>query len=376
MTDEAKPPKKPASRPRRPRKPATEGAKSPRKPAAKAKQPAETAGRGSHPHPIPKARRLPPRTRPRRRSSARTRPPRRSSPPPTRRPRYSRPTRPRHRSWPPARARRRLPARRSPPSRAHSTASGGGDRRTTLWLVLAVAAVAVVAARSRLGLRPARQRRAVRRQLGAGRAARGGGLVVTSRDDDFEVAMYDRRPRADWAPIRRRTTATRSPSASPTPRRSSGRSKATLTYDEERDVLVLRLLRRWARRARPGVRARRRPRGRAPDPDAHAHADGQRDADAEPHGFADRLAVPDARPPRGPNTAQYDQQVVDAIVAIQVGVLELVDRANGDVFPAAEEVDRRTAASASTSSPWPTNPFTGQPMVVGRPDRATTRTSS
>jgi hypothetical protein len=58
-----------------------------------------------------------------------------------------------------------------------------------------------------------------------------------------------------------------------------------------------------------------------------------------------------------------DQDVVDAILVLQSGILQYA-AAHGNVFPAATDVSETGAVGQSMES-WPANPFTGQPMQTG-----------
>ena len=298
MTDEAKPPKKTGESTaataqagdRRGQEPAQAGrqGRSSRRRRRSRKPSAD---------PIPKARRLPPRTRPRRRSSARTRPPRRSSRPPTRPTEVLSTDTAATQVMAAGAAQRRLPARRTRPSHAPSRRPAAATRRTTLWVVLAVAAVAVVAARSRLGSSScataassssAAGRRSAAREAGSSSRRR----TTTSRSPctvaDLELTgTYPATHDGDTLTFRFTDTQTQ-----------LGEIEATLTYEEDRDVLVLQLSAMGQEGTTHGVRDGRRPRGREPEPDAQPDADRQPHADGEPHGFADRLAVPDAVPHR------------------------------------------------------------------------------
>lgn len=67
--------------------------------------------------------------------------------------------------------------------------------------------------------------------------------------------------------------------------------------------------------------------------------------------------------PSGSPSASPDQQVIDAIVKIQVGVITWATN-NNNLYPSAAEVSAGGGV-AQYVSPWPTNPITSQPMTPG-----------
>jgi hypothetical protein len=234
------------------------------------------------------------------------------------------------------------------------TPSGGGDRRTTLWAVLAVAAVAILA----LVLVWAFVLRDSGEQFVGSWApvtGEGGGLGITSQDGDFDVAMYDTDleltgtyPAAhDGEALTFKFTDTQS---------QLGMVEARLTYDEERDILTLRLS-AMGQEGAPLEFARVDALEAGPTPTPVPVPTATPSPSASPTGSASPTPSP-----TGTDTAQYDQQVVDAIVQIQVGVLNWATD-NGS-YPPVEEVTTDGGVGQFVA-PWPTNPFTGQPMVAG-----------
>src|SRR5450756_237084 len=71
---------------------------------------------------------------------------------------------------------------------------------------------------------------------------------------------------------------------------------------------------------------------------------------------------PSSRPSASP-TAGTDQQVIDAIGKLQVGVITWATN-NNNLYPTPAEVSEGSGV-ASYVDPWPTNPYTGQPMKPG-----------
>ena len=67
--------------------------------------------------------------------------------------------------------------------------------------------------------------------------------------------------------------------------------------------------------------------------------------------------------PSGSPSASPDQQVIDAIIKIQVGVITWATN-NNNLYPASAEVSQ-SGGVAQYVVPWPLNPLTDQPMTPG-----------
>ena len=74
------------------------------------------------------------------------------------------------------------------------------------------------------------------------------------------------------------------------------------------------------------------------------------------------LLSPSTSPSASP-TAGTDQQVIDAIVRLQTGVITWSTN-NNNLYPTPADVSE-AGGVASYVDPWPTNPYTGQPMKPG-----------
>jgi hypothetical protein len=237
--------------------------------------------------------------------------------------------------------------------------SGGGEKNTTLWLVVALAAVAIVAVILVWAF--------VLRDTGeqfvgnwAPAEGGGGGLVVSLQEGDFTVAMYDEDlnvlgsyPAArDGDVLTFRFTDTQS---------GRGQMKATLTYDEDRDMLTMRLTAADAQgAAQEYVRVDALEAEVAPSPTATPTPT----TTASPSPTSSPTGSPSPTPsPSGTNTALLNQQVVDGIVAIQAGI-NAWSSANGGLFPPPDAVASGGAVGQYVSA-WPMNPFTGQAMAAG-----------
>ncbi|MCX6363370.1 MAG: hypothetical protein NTW58_04230, partial [Actinobacteria bacterium] len=71
---------------------------------------------------------------------------------------------------------------------------------------------------------------------------------------------------------------------------------------------------------------------------------------------------PTASPSTSPS-AGADQQVIDAIVKLQTGVITWATN-NNNLYPSPADVTQ-TGGVATYVDPWPANPYTGQPMKPG-----------
>lgn len=233
-----------------------------------------------------------------------------------------------------------------------ATPSGGGDRRTTLWIVLAVAAIAVAAVILVWAF-------AVRDTgdqfvgIWAPVSGEGGGLEVGKDDGNFFVAMYaaDLSFIGRYPAVRDGDTLTFRLSGE---EGGQGLTDARLTYVEDRDALLLEVA--GGGTATEYVRVDALEAAPTPTPVP------------VPTPTASLTGSPTGSPsptpsPTGTDTTEKDRDVVDGIVAIQVGLLNW-RTANGNVFPPASEVSQ-SGGVGEYVSPWPTNPYTGQPMAPG-----------
>ena len=71
---------------------------------------------------------------------------------------------------------------------------------------------------------------------------------------------------------------------------------------------------------------------------------------------------PSSSPSASPS-ADADQQIIDAIVKLQTGVITWATN-NNNLYPTPVDVSE-TGGVATYVNPWPTNPYTGQPMKPG-----------
>jgi len=238
-----------------------------------------------------------------------------------------------------------------------ATPTGGGDRRTTLWLVCAVAGVAVLAV---VLIWVFALRDSGEQFVGkwAPVSGEGGGLVIEMRDGHFEVAMYgpDLKLTGTYPAAHDGDTLTYQYTDTQT---QLGLVKARLTYEEDADTLVQRLeVAGGDGTEAEFARVDALEAAATPSPTPLPTSTPTASPTASPTGS------PSLTPsPTGTDMTQYDQQVQNGIVAIQVGVLSWA-QANGNVYPAVGEVTQ-SGGVAQYVSPWPTNPFTGQPMAVG-----------
>jgi hypothetical protein len=359
MTDEAKPPKKrPAAGAKRPRKPAGEGARKSRKPAAGDPQPAAPDDAAT---------------------AAAADPPEAPTPvtPPADAPTQV---------TPPAEAPTQVTARGDPPTeiapppeaptqvvagsaggpgaggpyaplpRVAAPSRGDGNQAPTWLIILAVVSVAlaIVVALWAFVLRGGGDE-----FVGswAPISGDGGGLVIELQDGDLLVSMFapDMQLTGTYPATRDDDTLTFRFTDTET---ALGQVKATLEYEEDTDHLILTLsaggeqstpiefVRVDALEAAPSA---------TPTPIA------------TPTPTASPSASPSGSPsltpsPTGTDTGQYDQQIVNAIVQIQVGVINW-NTENGS-YPPANEVTPAGGVGQMLTA-WPTNPYSGQPMASG-----------
>ena len=75
-------------------------------------------------------------------------------------------------------------------------------------------------------------------------------------------------------------------------------------------------------------------------------------------------ASPSSSPAPSPSgSVSADQQVINGVVKIQVGVITWSTN-NNNLYPPVNEVSQQGTVAAY-AAPWPTNPYTGQPMKAG-----------
>jgi len=238
---------------------------------------------------------------------------------------------------------------------------GGRGRDRRLWLVaLAAAAVVAVIVVWAVAVRDTGER-----FVGTWAPAdgSGGGLVVSLRDGRFTVSMYDEGlellgtyPAArDGDVLTYRFTDTRS---------GRGLMKATLTHDEDLDVLTLRLTGPSSEGVAIDYVRVDALSAASPTPTPAASAT----PTASATGTASPTASPTGSPSPSPSptttdTAALDRQVIDGLTAINNGIVAW-SAANGGVYPTTDQVTA-TGAVAGYVSTWPTNPYTGRPMSPG-----------
>jgi len=363
MTDEAKPPqKKPADAPRRPRKPAADGAKRPRKTPALAKEPAETAAEpaaemAAAEAPDEEAAAAAPATPDADAEATAALPPDAAATQVV---------------APDVAATQVLPGTDAGPTQVMPsgggapppfapvprvvTPSGGGDRRSLPWIVLAVAAIAIVA----IVLAWAFAMRDSGEQFvgtWAPVSGEGGGLVIEMQDGGYDVSVYDPDLKAvgTYPAVRDGDTLTFRFSKEEA---GLGLLEARLTYMEDRDVLLLQLAGMGEEGAAMEY-VRVDALEAAPTPSAMPTPTSTPTASPT----ASPTGSPSPSPsPTSTDTSQNDERVIDGIVVIQVGVLNWAQENGG--FPPPAEVSQQ-AGVGQYVTPWPTNPYTGQPMVAG-----------
>lgn len=232
--------------------------------------------------------------------------------------------------------------------------SGGGG--TWIWVVVAIVAVAVLAAAAWFFL--------LRPTNGGGEEfvgswslvnGSGGGLVIAKTGGDFRVTQYD----AELVAIGSTTAKlandelTASIDASALGLTSvTGKVEGTLTHISSSDLLSLTfssgsLSSKSQKFMRVDVL---RPALPTPSPTLSPTPTYSPSPTGSPS-------------PSGSPSASPDQQVIDAIVKIQVGVITWATN-NNNLYPASAEVSQ-SGGVAQFVDPWPVNPLTNQPMTPG-----------
>ncbi len=236
-----------------------------------------------------------------------------------------------------------------------ATPSSGGERRGVLWAVVVVAAIAALAVVLVWAF-------AVRDTgdyfIGtwAPATGEGGGFVIARQDGSFEVTAYspDLTLVGTFPAARDGDTLTFRLADEAA---ASGLLEARLTYVEDRDVLLFQAAGMGVEGA--GVEYVRVDELQAAPPPTPPPATPTPTPTSSPTASPTGTPTPS---PTGTDTAANDQAVVDGIISIQVGILDW--RGANGAFPPPEEV-AQSGGVGEYVSPWPTNPFTGQPMAPG-----------
>ena len=231
----------------------------------------------------------------------------------------------------------------------------GGGGRTWIWVVVAIVVIAALAAAAWFFL--LRPGNGGDEFVGTWSPARGGGggLIIAKSGSGFEVTQYD----AELVAIGSTTAKlvddelTASIDASALGLTSvTGKVDGTLTHEASGDQLSLRfssgsLSSKTEQFMRVDVL---RPVSPSPSPTLSPTPTFSPSPTGSPS-------------PSGSPSASSDQQVIDAIIKIQVGVITWATN-NNNLYPASAEVSQ-SGGVAQYVDPWPVNPVTNQPMTPG-----------
>ncbi len=241
----------------------------------------------------------------------------------------------------------------------HSRSSGGGVP-WWVWLLLVLAIVAAVAALWFFYLRPTDSSTAGEEFIGtwAPEAGTGGGLVIAQAEgDQFKITQYDGQLQRAGS-----TTADLVDGALQLSVQASalgmtgvtGTVKGTLTHESANDSLRLQFTSGDLQL----------------DPVTFVRVDVLLPASPTPTPSPTPSPSPSATTsptpspsPSASGSPSADQQAIDGIAKLQVGIVTWAS-ANNNLYPPPQDVVEGGGISQYVD-PWPTNPFTGQPMTPG-----------
>ncbi len=232
-----------------------------------------------------------------------------------------------------------------------------------VWLLVALAVVAAVAALWYFYLRPggtATTGGEVFVGTWAPEAGTGGGLVIKQDGDQFKVTQYD----PELKPAGSTTATLEGDQLQLTVKASAvgltdvtGSVQGTLTHDSADDSLTLQFS-SGTLQLKPISYVRvdvLLPGAASPTPTPTT-------ASPLPTAPASPTPTATASPTTSPSP-NADQQVQDNVAALQVGIVAWAAN-NNNLYPPPQDVVQGAGISQYVD-PWPTNPFTSQPMAPG-----------
>jgi hypothetical protein len=247
----------------------------------------------------------------------------------------------------------------------HGRSSDGGGGRVPwwVWLIVALAVVAAAAALWYFYLRPQDTTPSTAGDVFIGNwapeAGTGGGLVIKQSGDQFKITQYD--PQLQQAGS---TNATLVGDELQVSVKASaigltdvtGSIDGTLTHDDANDTLTLQFS-AGSLTLKPIVYVRvdvLLPGSASPTPTPTV----------SPSPTTSPSPTSTASPsPSTSASPTQDQQVIDAIAKLQVGIVAWAAD-NNNLYPPPQDVVEGGGLSQYVD-PWPTNAFTGQPMAPG-----------
>jgi hypothetical protein len=240
----------------------------------------------------------------------------------------------------------------------HPKKNGGGGR-TWIWVVVALVVIAALAAAGWFFLLRPDNGNASAGDSFVGTWSpingSGGGLIIAKSGGDFKVTQYD----AELVAIGSTTATLANDELTASVDASalgltgvSGTVKGILAHEASSDQLSLRFTSGSL----------------SSTTEYFMRADVLRPASPSPSPTPSPTPSPSPSPSGSPSpstspTASSDQQIIDAIVKIQVGVITWATN-NNNLYPASAEVSQ-SGGVAQYVSPWPTNPVTNLPMTPG-----------
>jgi hypothetical protein len=242
----------------------------------------------------------------------------------------------------------------------HSRSSGSGGVPWWVWLIIVLLVIAAAAAVWFLYLRPADPSSAGEQFIGnwAPEAGTGGGLVISqTTDDQFKITQYDGQLEAVGS-----TTADLVDDQLEVSVQASalgltgvtGTVQGTLTHESANDSLTLQFTSGDLQL----------------EPVTFVRVEVLLPASPTPTPSPSPSPSPTPSPspsvstsPSASSSPTTDQQVIDAIAKLQVGIVTWAS-ANNNLYPPPQDVVEGGGISQYVD-PWPTNPFTGQPMTPG-----------
>ena len=243
---------------------------------------------------------------------------------------------------------------------SHSRNSGSGGVPWWVWLIVALVVIAAAAAVWFLYLQPADTSAGGEQFIGnwAPEAGTGGGLVISQAgDDQFKITQYDGQLQAvgsttadlvdDQLEISVQASALGLTGV-------TGKVQGTLTYESANDRLTLQFTSGDLQL----------------EPVTFVRVEVLLPASPTPTPSPSTSPSPTTSPspsvspsPSASASPTNDQQVVDGIAKLQVGIVTWAS-ANNNLYPPPQDVVEGGGISQYVD-PWPTNPFTGQPMTPG-----------
>lgn len=242
----------------------------------------------------------------------------------------------------------------------HSRSPGSGGVPWWVWLIVALVVIAAAAALWFLYLRPADTSTAGEEFVGnwSPQAGTGGGLVISQAGDaQFKITQYDGQLQAVGS-----TTADLVDEELRISVQASalgltgvtGKVEGTLTHDGADDLLTLQF-------AAGDLQL---------DPVTFVRVEVLLPASPTPTPSPTASPSPTMSPspsvspsPSASSSPTTDQQVIDGIADLQVGIVTWAS-SNNNLYPPPQDVVEGGGISQYVV-PWPTNPFTGQPMTPG-----------